>query len=147
MERLRSPQVHLEWDGAVRLLVTVYGLILVGELMWSAMVPLVPVFAHSLDLSTFEMGVLVSGTGAAVLVVSLPAGVLADRVGARRVAVAASFFLSLRLAGHALPSSFWSLLMSRVVFGVGFGGLWTAGSPWRVTWPRIGCEPGRSRFQ
>jgi predicted MFS family arabinose efflux permease len=63
-----------------RLLLTVYGLILVGELMWSAMVPLVPAFARTLHLSTFETGVLVSGTGAAVLVVSVPAGILAYRV-------------------------------------------------------------------
>jgi DHA1 family inner membrane transport protein len=110
-----------------RLLLTVYGLILVAELMWSAMVPIVPDFAHELDLSTFATGVLVSATGAAVLVVSLPAGVLADRLGARRVAVSASFFLAAGLAGHALPPTFAGLFASRLLFGVGFGALWTAG--------------------
>jgi MFS transporter, DHA1 family, inner membrane transport protein len=110
-----------------RLLLTVYGLILVGELMWSAMVPLVPAFARELHLSTFATGVLVSGTGAAVLVVSVPAGILADRVGARRVAVAATAFLAVGLAGHALPPTFAGLFASRVVFGIGFGALWTAG--------------------
>ncbi len=110
-----------------RLLLTVYGLILVGELMWSAMVPLVPAFARTLHLSTFETGILVSGTAAAVLVVSVPSGILADRVGARRIAVAASVFLALGLAGHALPPTFAGLFASRVVFGIGFGALWTAG--------------------
>ena len=110
-----------------RLLLTVYGLILVGELMWSAMVPLVPAFARTLHLSTFETGVLVSGTGAAVLVVSVPAGILADRIGARRVVVGASVFLALGLAGHALPPTFAGLFASRVLFGIGFGALWTGG--------------------
>lgn len=110
-----------------RLLLTVYGLILVGELMWAAMIPLVPAFARELQLSPFATGLLVSGTGAAVLVVSVPAGMLADRIGARRVAVGATFFLALGLLGHALPPTFAGLFASRVVFGIGFGALWTAG--------------------
>ena len=110
-----------------RLLLTVYGLILVSELTWSAMVPIVPDYARQLHLSTFATGVLVSATGAAVLVVAVPAGLLADRLGARRVAVCASVFLAAGLAGHALPPTFAVLFASRLVFGIGFGALWTAG--------------------
>lgn len=107
----------------------VYGLILVGEFSWSAVVPLVPTFAEQLHLSQFEAGLLAGSTGLAVLAVSIPAGVLADRYGARRLTLIAAALTSLALIAHAIPG-FWPLLAARFVFGLGFGAVWTAGVAW-----------------
>jgi MFS family permease len=107
----------------------VYALIMIGEFSWAAVVPLVPTFADELHLSQSTAGLLAGATGLAVLVVSIPAGMLADRYGARRLTLAAAALMSGALVAHALPG-FWLLLAARFVFGLGFGTLWTAGIAW-----------------
>jgi predicted MFS family arabinose efflux permease len=107
----------------------VYGLILVGEFSWSAVVPLVPTFADQLHLSQVEAGLLAGATGLAVLGISMPAGILADRYGARPLTLVAAALMSLALVAHAIPG-FWPLIGARFVFGLGFGTVWTAGIAW-----------------
>jgi predicted MFS family arabinose efflux permease len=107
----------------------VYALILVGEFSWSAVVPLVPTFADQLDLSQAEAGLLAGATGLAVLGISIPAGILADRYGARPLTLVAAMLTSLALVAHAIPG-FWPLVGARFVFGLGFGTVWTAGIAW-----------------
>jgi predicted MFS family arabinose efflux permease len=107
----------------------VYALILVGEFSWSAVVPLVPTFADQLHLSQAEAGLLAGATGLAVLGISMPAGILADRYGARPLTLAAAALMSLALVAHAIPG-FWPLIGARFVFGLGFGTVWTAGIAW-----------------
>jgi predicted MFS family arabinose efflux permease len=107
----------------------VYALILVGEFSWSAVVPLVPTFASQLHLSQSVAGLLAGATGLAVLGISIPAGMLADRYGARRLTLAAAALMSGALVAHAIPG-FWPLLGARFVFGLGFGTVWTAGIAW-----------------
>src|ERR1700733_1644126 len=106
-----------------------YALILVGEFSWSAVVPLVPTFASQLHLSQSAAGLLAGATGLAVLAVSIPAGMLADRYGARRLTLLAATLMSGALVAHAIPG-FWPLLAARFVFGLGFGTVWTAGIAW-----------------
>jgi predicted MFS family arabinose efflux permease len=107
----------------------VYALILVGEFSWSAVVPLVPTFAQELHLSQSTAGLLAGATGLAVLAVAIPAGMLADRYGARRLTLVSSALMSGSLLAHAIPG-FWPLLAARFVFGLGFGTVWTAGVAW-----------------
>jgi len=106
-----------------------YALILIGEFSWSAVVPLVPTFADQLHLSQAAAGLLSGSTGLAVLLVSVPAGMLADRYGARRLTLLACATMSLALVAHAIPG-FYPLLAARFVFGLGFGTVWTAGIAW-----------------
>jgi predicted MFS family arabinose efflux permease len=107
----------------------VYALILLGELSWASLIPLVPTFADQLHLSQATAGLLAGATGVAVLAVSIPAGRLADRLGARRLTLAAAALMSGALVAHAIPG-FWPLLAARFVFGIGFGTVWTAGVAW-----------------
>jgi MFS family permease len=107
----------------------VYALILVGEFSWSAVVPLVPTFAEQLHLSQSAAGLLAGAAGLAVLAISIPAGLLADRYGARRLTLAAAAVMSGALVAHAIPG-FWPLLGARFIFGIGFGIVWTAGIAW-----------------
>ena len=66
-----------------------YMALFVGEVMWSAIVPLVPAFSNRFHLSTFEAGLLLASTSLAILLVSIPAGIVVDRIGARRLTIAA----------------------------------------------------------
>jgi predicted MFS family arabinose efflux permease len=103
-----------------------YVLLIVGEVAWAAFVPLGPVFERRFDLSATQTGALLSAASVAILVVSLPAGVLADRFGARRLTVVGTVTMAAGMFAQAAPG-FWSLLGARGVFGIGFGMVWSAG--------------------
>ena len=61
-----------------------YALILASAAAQFALVPVMPVYAHRLGLSGFQQGMVLGATGLAALAVSVPAGTLSDRFGARR---------------------------------------------------------------
>ena len=105
-------------------------LILVSAAAQFALVPVMPVYAARFGLSGFEQGMVLGATGLATLVVSVPAGTLSDRFGARRITLAAGLLMALATAGQALASDFPALLTARLAFGAGYGMVWTAGLCW-----------------
>jgi MFS family permease len=114
--------------GPFRLLM--YGLILASAAAQFALVPIMPVYAHRLGLSGFQQGLVLGATGLATLGVSVPAGTLSDRFGARRITLAAGLLMATATFGQALAGSFPALLAARLAFGAGYGVLWTAGLCW-----------------
>jgi MFS family permease len=113
---------------AFRLLM--YGLILASAAAQFALVPVMPVYARQFGLSGLQQGLLLGATGLATLAVSVPAGTLADRFGARRITLAAGLLMAAATLGQALAGSFPALLAARLAFGAGYGVLWTAGLCW-----------------
>ena len=113
---------------AFRLLM--YGLILASAAAQFALVPVMPVYARQLGLSGLQQGLLLGATGLATLAVSVPAGTLSDRFGARRITLAAGLLMAVATLGQALAGSFPALLAARLAFGAGYGVLWTAGLCW-----------------
>ena len=113
---------------AFRLLM--HGLILASAAAQFALVPVMPVYARQFGLSGLQQGLLLGATGLATLAVSVPAGTLADRVGARRITLAAGLLMAAATLGQALAGSFPALLAARLAFGAGYGVLWTAGLCW-----------------
>src|SRR5947209_4410432 len=89
-----------------------------------------PVYARQLGLSGFEQGMVLGATGLATLVVSVPAGALSDRFGARRITLAAGLLMAAATAAQALAGNFPALLAARLAFGAGYGMVWTAGLCW-----------------
>jgi MFS family permease len=108
----------------------IYGLILASAAAQFALVPVIPVYAHRLGLSGFQQGMVLGATGLACLAVSVPAGTLSDRFGARRITLAAGLLMASATFAQALAGSFPALLASRLAFGVGYGMVWTAGLCW-----------------
>jgi MFS family permease len=108
----------------------VYGLVLVSAAAQFALIPIIPVYAHRLGLSGFGEGMVLAATGLASLAVSLPAGTLSDRFGARRITLAAGALMAAAMLVQALAGSFGLLLAARLGFGVGYGVVWTAGLCW-----------------
>src|SRR6516162_4024297 len=105
-------------------------LILVSAAAQFALVPVMPVYARRFGLSGFEQGMVLGATGLATLVVSVPAGTLSDRFGARRITLAAGLLMAAATLGQALAGNFPALLAARLAFGAGYGVLWTAGLCW-----------------
>jgi len=108
----------------------IYALMLLETIVWIAIVPLAPTFADELGLNGVETGMILAAASLAALVVALPLGMLADRLGARRVTIASAALFALATAGQGLADEFWSLLLARAAFGVAFGALWGAGTSW-----------------
>ncbi len=107
-----------------------YALIFLTELVWMAIVPLAPTYAEHLSLTKVQLGTVLAAAGVATLVVSLPIGLLADRVGTRTLTAGSSALVALSSLGQGLAGDYWSLLFSRAAFGVALGTIWTAGLAW-----------------
>lgn len=113
-----------------RLIVAIYVLIFVDEAALFALVPLVPVYTHHLGLSKFEAGALLSVASLSIVVVSIPAGVLADKVGARRMTLAAGLLLAAANLGQAFATNLTELMLARAAFGAASAIVWTATISW-----------------
>ena len=107
----------------------VYGLFLVAGIAQAAIVPLLPRMSAHFGLSAAQTALLLALPGLATLAVSVPSGIAADRIGARRVTLGAGALLCVACAAQALPS-LAALLAGRIVFGVAFGVVWTSGMAW-----------------
>jgi MFS transporter, ACDE family, multidrug resistance protein len=107
-----------------------YSLIFASSGSQLAIVPILPAYAHRLGLPGLAQGALLSATGLATLAFCLPTGALSDRVGARRLTLWAGALMAAALFTQAVAPSFPLLFASRLVFGLGFGMIWTAGVSW-----------------
>jgi predicted MFS family arabinose efflux permease len=79
------------------------------------------------DLST---GLIVSVASVGILVVSLPASALTNRLSVRTLTLWSLAALALGNLGVGFSRSFAALLAARAVFGVGLGTMWVTGTAW-----------------
>jgi predicted MFS family arabinose efflux permease len=91
----------------------------------SSIVPVLPLLRAEHGLSALETGAVLSATTLAMLAVSLPAGLVAARVGPKRVLLAAVALLAVAMLGVGLAPGLAWLLLARAVFGVAAGAVWT----------------------
>jgi predicted MFS family arabinose efflux permease len=115
----------------------VYSLVLATSGTQFAVVPVLPSYARTLGLSGLQQGTVLGATGLAALAVSMPAGALSDRLGARRLTLWAGVLMTAGVFAQALATSFPLLLGARLVFGIGYAVVWTAGLAWLA-----GAAPG-----
>ncbi|MDR0346143.1 MAG: MFS transporter, partial [Nocardiopsaceae bacterium] len=107
-----------------------YALVLASSGTQFAVVPVVPDYAQRLGLSGLQQGLVLGATGLACLAVSVPAGGLSDRLGARKLTLWAGALMAVALLTQALAGSFLLLLAARLAFGTGYAVVWTAGLAW-----------------
>jgi MFS family permease len=107
----------------------VYGLFLIAGIAQAAIVPLLPRMSIHFGLSASQTALLLALPGLATLAVSVPSGIAAERIGARRVTLVAGALLCVSCVAQALPS-LAAVLAGRIVFGVAFGVVWTSGMAW-----------------
>src|SRR5262249_10484180 len=118
----------------------VYGLVLASSSAQFAIVPIMPTYAHRFGLSGFQQGMVLGATGIATLAVSVPAGALSDRFGARRLTLWAGLLMAIAVLAQSLAGDFPALVASRLVVGIGYGVGWAAGVSWL---PESGPPPPR----
>ncbi|MGZ4482095.1 MAG: MFS transporter [Gaiellales bacterium] len=113
-----------------RLFLLMYLLFFVDEVALLALVPLTPVYTNAFSLSKQEAGALVAAANLSIVIASVPAGIAADRLGARRVTLAGGALLVVACLGQGLAPSFGLMLAARFSFGLASAVLWTAGLSW-----------------
>jgi MFS transporter, YNFM family, putative membrane transport protein len=113
-----------------RMFVLMYALVFLDEVALLGLVPLLPGYTRLYDLSTAEAGALLSAAPLAIVVASIPAGRLSDRLGARQVTLAAGVLIVVSTAGMAAANGFAVMLSARAVFGLASGTIWSAGLAW-----------------
>jgi MFS family permease len=121
--RLRLPR-HA---AAAALLVD--ALFFVSGLGQTVIVPLLPRMSAAFGLGPSGSALVLALPALVMLAVSIPAGILSDRLGARRVTIASGAMLVLACA-VGTRGSLTALLVGRSVYGLSFGMLWTAGAAW-----------------
>src|SRR3954469_23687379 len=102
-----------------RLLLLVCALVGVDTLLYTALTPLLPHFAHSLHLSKGEAGVLVGAYAAGALVGGLPGGAAAARLGSQRAVLVGLTLMGLASLGFAFAQGYWALAGARFLQGAG----------------------------
>jgi predicted MFS family arabinose efflux permease len=113
-----------------RLTALVSALIFLDMITWLAAVPLVPVWQKEFALSDDQSGLILGVYSFAVLLCAVPAGFLADRVGARRLTLIGAAAFILAAPAIALADSFWMLVAVRIVQGACSAITWSAGLAW-----------------
>lgn len=116
----------------------VYALIFVTAVSQATIVPLLPTVAHRYGLRASELAWVLTLPSLAMLVTSTPIGLLGDRLGNRRVTLAGGGLLAVAALAQGVPS-LPVLVLGRLLFGVGYGALWTTGLAWLA-----GLDPGTS---
>jgi MFS family permease len=113
-----------------RLLVLVCTLVAVDTMLYAALTPLLPHFAHTLHLSKTGAGVLVAAYAAGALVGGIPGGAAAARLGARRAVLVGLTLMGLSSLGFAFAQGFGALLAARFLQGCGSGFTWAGAFAW-----------------
>ncbi|HEY0387964.1 MAG TPA: MFS transporter [Gaiellales bacterium] len=122
-----------------RLTVTIYAIVFFDALLMFAIVPLLPDYVRTLHLSKTQAGAVIGAYSAATLVMALPAGRVADRLGPKRITVAGVALMTVSTLAYAVAGSFWVLLAARFGQGVASAISWTAG----LAWLSSGTRPER----
>jgi MFS family permease len=113
-----------------RLLLLVCALVWVDTMLYAALTPLLPHFAHSLHLSKAGAGVLVAAYAAGALVGGLPGGAAAARLGPQRAVLVGLTLMGLASLGFAFADGFGPLVAARFLQGCGSGFTWAGAFAW-----------------
>jgi MFS family permease len=113
-----------------RLLLLVAVLVFADTMLYAALTPLLPHFAHDLHFSKARAGTLVAAYAAGALVGGLPGGWASARMGARRAVLVGLVGMGLASVGFAFADSFSTLFLARFVQGLGSAFTWAGSFSW-----------------
>lgn len=117
VETRGSFDARLPWKMLGWLLLAQISVALVGR----GLAPLGPLIATDLQLSNAQVGLLPSFLFLGQMLVSIPSGILVDRVGSRRLLLGVCFLLSISYLMGALISSYVLLLVFVMIGGMAYG--------------------------
>ena len=117
-------------DPMRRLLAVVSVTVFADAMLFSAIVPLVPVLSDTYDLSKLGAGVLVAAYGAGAVIAGIPSGVFASRIGPKRTVVVGLLVLAVSTLAFSLGESAVTLGVARFAQGVASAITWCGALAW-----------------
>lgn len=98
--------------------------------LWAAILPLLPTYADDFGLSKPEAALLLSAYSFGVILLAVPVGHLADRIGTRDVAIAGQLIMGAATLVVALEPGYAELLGARFAQGLASAITWSAALAW-----------------
>ena len=124
-------------DAMRRLLAVVSITVFTDTMLFSAIVPLIPVLTDTYDLSKLEAGILVAAYGAGAVIAGIPSGLLASRIGPKPTVIFGLVVLALSTVAFSLGTSVVALGCARFTQGVASAVTWSGALAWlTLTTPR-----------
>jgi MFS family permease len=112
-------------------------IVFLDAMLFGAIIPLLPAFADSYDLTKLEAGALLGAYGAGALIGGIPGGLLVGRIGPKRGLLLGLSVLALASLAFALAGDPVALGVSRFVQGASSATTWAAALAWvAVSAPR-----------
>jgi MFS family permease len=115
-----------------RLLVLVGAVVLVDTMFFAALTPLLPHYAHTLDLSKAGAGVLAAMYPIGAFVAAIPGGMVAARFGVKPTVMLGLLLLAVTTTAFGLADTVWELDLARFLQGVSSAFSWTGALAWLV---------------
>ncbi len=112
------------------LVLMLFAALFAAELGFSGVAPLIPGYRDLYGLTDAQAGLVFTIASAGILLASLPAGALTRRFAVRTLTLWAMASITAANLTLALAGNFPLVLAGRVLFGVGLGGMWVAGTAW-----------------
>lgn len=116
-----------------RLLILASVMVFFDVAFYAAIAPLLPDYVARFDLSKAQAGVLVASYAAGTLLSSLPAGLLATRLGPRRTAIGGLLLLGGSSVVFGFGTSIALLDAARFAQGVSGALIWSGALTWLIT--------------
>ncbi len=103
-------------------------IILINGIGYGIIIPIIPVYARDLGASSFLLGVMVAAYAVFQVFFNAPGGMLADRIGPKRVIIAGLSLVSIASFLFTVTTDVYFFILFRAVEGAGTGMLFPATS-------------------
>jgi MFS family permease len=115
-----------------RLLFLVCLVVFVETMLYSALVPLLPGYAHEFGLSKTAAGLLVGAYAAGAVLGALPGGIAAARYGPRRALLFGLVLVGVASLAFGFAGDAWTLGAARLAQGLGGSLAWAGALTWLI---------------
>jgi len=116
-----------------RLLILASAMIFFDVAFFAAIAPLLPEYVDELGLSKAEAGILSAAYAAGTLLMSLPAGFIASRVGPRKTVISGLLLLGVSSLVFGFAGQILLLDAARFVQGIAGALIWSGALTWLIT--------------
>ena len=100
---------------------------LIDMMMYTLVIPILPAYSITLGADALVIGVIFGAFSVALLLFSIPLGMLSDRIGRKPLMVAGMFLLALTNLVFVISDNLYLLILARLIQGISGAATWSAG--------------------